>query len=382
VSYLEIKQLTKYFDGKPRTTAVDGVDLVVEQGEFLVLLGPSGCGKTTTLRCLAGLEIPDAGSIAFGDSVVVDSDRRIMLPANKRNIGMVFQSYALWPHMTVRKNIAFPLRARRVRGTEGWVEEAARLVECENLLDRYPAQLSGGQQQRVALARALVARPDLILFDEPLSNLDARLRDQVRDQIHELHQKLRFTAVFVTHDQSEALALGTRLAVMRAGSIEQFDTPRRVFSRPSSEEVASFIGMSNRLVLERAGEGAVCFGAEVRNVRTPPGQTQVAARIRPEDIRLFRQGRPIPLDLTTVGATVVTVEFGGRHIDVVVSIGGHRVSAKISIRDDGVRGDDYAPGDAVVVGFSPGDVVHFGQDGRLIESTGDLKAPVSIVGAG
>ena len=195
MSHVSIQSMTMHFDGKPPTKAVDDLDLEIEEGEFLVLLGPSGCGKTTTLRCLAGLETPSAGQISFGPTTVFDAERRVNLSPDKRNIGMVFQSYALWPHMTVRKNIAYPLKARRIKeGLKGgWVEETAALVDCGALLDRYPAQLSGGQQQRVALARGLVARPDLVLFDEPLSNLDARLRDQVRAEIHELHGRLSFT---------------------------------------------------------------------------------------------------------------------------------------------------------------------------------------------
>ena len=248
MSDVRIRGLTKRWHGKPPTTAVDDLDLDVEAGEFLVLLGPSGCGKTTTLRCIAGLETANTGEIHFGDNVVFDAARKVNVPPNKRNIGMVFQSYALWPHMTVRKNIGYPLKARRVEKAtaRNWVEETAALVDCEPLLERYPGQLSGGQQQRVALARGLVARPELVLFDEPLSNLDARLRDQVRTEIHELHGRLGFTAVYVTHDQSEALALGDRLAIMRTGEIEQLATPEEVFEEPATEYVAGFIGMSNR----------------------------------------------------------------------------------------------------------------------------------------
>src|SRR5829696_3443053 len=172
MSHVSIHSLTKRFEGKPPTTPVDDLELEIEEGEFLVLLGPSGCGKTTTLRCLAGLETPSTGRITFGSTTMFDADRRVNVAPEKRNIGMVFQSYALWPHLTVRKNIRYPLKARRIK--EGWVEETAQLVDCAALLDRYPAQLSGGQQQRVALARGIVARPDLVLFDEPLSNLDAR----------------------------------------------------------------------------------------------------------------------------------------------------------------------------------------------------------------
>ena len=191
--------------------AIDNLDLEIEPGEFLVLLGPSGCGKTTTLRCIAGLETGEEGSIEIGDGAVFDASRGINVPPNKRNLGMVFQSYALWPHMTVRKNIAYPLRTRGIKGDKAnqWIEEVAALVDTSALLDRYPSQLSGGQQQRVALSRGLVARPEIVLFDEPLSNLDARLRDLVRTEIHELHARIGFTAVYVTHDQVEALALGT-----------------------------------------------------------------------------------------------------------------------------------------------------------------------------
>jgi iron(III) transport system ATP-binding protein len=186
MSHVRIEGLTKRFAGKPPAVAVDDLSLEIASGEFVVLLGPSGCGKTTTLRCLAGLETPDEGRISLGEKTVLDSRSKTNLPPNKRNIGMVFQSYALWPHMTVRKNIGYPLRARRVERARArqWIEETAQLVDCGGLLDRYPGQLSGGQQQRVALARGLVARPDLVLFDEPLSNLDARLRDQVRAPLH------------------------------------------------------------------------------------------------------------------------------------------------------------------------------------------------------
>lgn len=253
-SQFRVSNLTKTFGSN---TIVDQLDLDIEDGEFLVLLGPSGCGKTTTLRCIAGLETPEGGSITFKDHTVFDASARINVPAYKRNIGMVFQSYALWPNMTVRENIRYPLKVRRMKSAmaSGQVETAAGMVDCGALLDRYPSQLSGGQQQRVAVARGLVAQPDLVLFDEPLSNLDARLRDQVRSQIHQLHQRLGFTAVFVTHDQAEAFALGDRLAIMKAGKIEQYDTPERVYETPSSDYVAAFIGMANRLELVRRHEG-------------------------------------------------------------------------------------------------------------------------------
>ena len=195
MSGFNVQGMTKRYGDN---TVVDDLDLEIEEGEFVVLLGPSGCGKTTTLRCLAGLERPEEGTITFKDRTVFSGEGRVDVPTHKRNIGMIFQSYALWPHLSVRKNISYPLKVRGMKDklSGGAVERAASMVDTEALLDRYPAQLSGGQQQRVAVARGLVAEPDLVLFDEPLSNLDARLRDQVRTQIHQLHHKLGFSAVF------------------------------------------------------------------------------------------------------------------------------------------------------------------------------------------
>ncbi|MGP4044103.1 ABC transporter ATP-binding protein [Streptomyces sp. 2A115] len=343
MSHVRIEGLTKRFAGKPPAVAVDDLSLEIEPGEFIVLLGPSGCGKTTTLRCLAGLETPDVGRISLGDQTVLDVRGKVNLPPNKRRIGMVFQSYALWPHMTVRRNIGYPLRTRRVAREQARtrIEEAAELVECSALLDRYPAQLSGGQQQRVALARGLAAQPDLVLFDEPLSNLDARLRDQVRAQLHELHARLGFTAVFVTHDQSEALALGDRLAIMNAGRIEQLDTPERVFEEPATEYVAGFIGMSNRLPFRRQGGGWALAspsdadgrsdapdGTVVDELPVPRSHSEVAARLRPDDLQLCPADEKPPAHGVGLPAEVVDAQFGGRHMDVVVAIGDSRLHAR------------------------------------------------------
>jgi iron(III) transport system ATP-binding protein len=361
VSHVSIHGLTKHFDGKPPTRAVDDLDLQIDEGEFLVLLGPSGCGKTTTLRCLAGLETPSEGRIMFGDSTVFDATRKVNRSPDKRNIGMVFQSYALWPHMTVRKNIAYPLRARGLKhGLKGgWVEETAKLVDCGQLLDRYPAQLSGGQQQRVALARGLVARPDLVLFDEPLSNLDARLRDQVRAEIHELHGRLGFTAVFVTHDQSEALALGDRLAIMREGRIEQYDTPEHVFERPATEYVAEFIGMSNRLICEHHDGSWACDGHVFGGAPLPvsPLGGVVAARLRSIDIHLHPRSVAPPADHSTADAVVVDAEYGGRHMDVVVRLGQTRLLARVSTDEHDGWARRLAAGDPVIVSFRPADAM-------------------------
>ncbi len=328
MSQIQISGLSKRFGGRSGVIAADNLNLTVEKGEFLVLLGPSGCGKTTTLRCLAGLETPDEGSISFAGRRVFDAAAGIDLAPEKRNVGMIFQFYALWPHMTVRQNIEYPLRVRRLKQglNEDWALDTARLVECEALLDRYPSQLSGGQQQRIAVARGLVARPDLVLFDEPLSNLDARLRDQVRSQIHELHGRLKFTAVFVTHDQAEALALGDRLAIMNRGRIEQLDTARRVFAEPATEYVANFIGMSNRFLF-RMDEGRwSCSGAAASGIppRCQALGPEFVARVREQDLRVLPEKQPAPEGAIALSATVVDVAYAGRHLDVSVAVGSER----------------------------------------------------------
>ncbi|MFE6174544.1 ABC transporter ATP-binding protein [Streptomyces sp. NPDC056464] len=365
MSHVRIEGLTKRFAGKPPAVAVDDLSLEIEPGEFIVLLGPSGCGKTTTLRCLAGLETPDEGRISLGDRTVLDQREKVDLPPNKRNIGMVFQSYALWPHMTVRRNIGYPLRTRRVAREEARerIEEAARLVDCAALLDRYPAQLSGGQQQRVALARGLAARPDLVLFDEPLSNLDARLRDQVRAQLHELHARLGFTAVFVTHDQSEALALGDRLAIMKAGRIEQLDTPERVFEQPATEYVAGFIGMSNRLALRRAGEGWTVDGAAVAGeLPVPRSYAEVTVRLRPDDLQLCPAEENPPTHGVGLAAEVVDAQFGGRHMDVVVTIADSRLHARAPLTGT-PWARSLARGQRVTAWFAKDTALYYDADG-------------------
>lgn len=344
MSRIRIDGLTKWFGhGSDRTYAANELGLTIEHGEFVVLLGPSGCGKTTTLRCLSGLETPQQGRIDFGDQSVFDSQRGIDVPTHHRSIGMVFQSYALWPHKTVRKNIEYPLRARRLKDglREGWADEAARLAGCDHLMERHPGQLSGGQQQRVALARGLAPRPDLLLFDEPLSNLDAKLRDRVRSQIHELHTRLEFTAVFVTHDQAEALALADRIVILNTGVVEQVDTPRRLYDAPATEYVASFIGMSNRLALVRGDRWQVEDGPDVDvTLGEVPASSRVVLRARPEDIEVVPPGTSRPGGALDVPARVVDVTFGGRELDVVVQLADsdQRLFARVPLKEgDGER---------------------------------------------
>ena len=231
------------------TAAVDNIDLTIRQGEFATLLGPSGCGKTTTLRMVAGLEQNDGGRIAIGDRVVSDADAGVFVPPDHRNIGMVFQSYAIWPHMTVFENVAYPLRIRRKPAPEvrEKVERALRLVEFGAYAERPAPLLSGGQQQRVAIARALVFEPEVLLLDEPLSNLDAKLRTQTGDEFRALQRRLGITTLYVTHDQEEAMALSDRIIVMHGGKILQIGAPEEIYRRPVRREVAAFFGSPNLL---------------------------------------------------------------------------------------------------------------------------------------
>jgi len=240
---LELKQLSKSFGSTPVVTAVD---LRAEDGEFLVLVGPSGCGKSTILRLIAGLETPDAGQILIDGEPVNDREPK------ERDVAMVFQSYALYPHLTARKNVMFPLRMAGLprREQERRANEAARLLGLEEALDRKPAQLSGGQQQRVALARALVREPRLFLFDEPLSNVDAQLRSEMRAEMKRLHRELGTTMIYVTHDQVEAMTLGTRIAVLHAGRVQQVGPPLQIYQRPANRFVAGFIGSPPMNLLE------------------------------------------------------------------------------------------------------------------------------------
>src|SRR6056300_840515 len=236
MSVIELQNLKKVYDNKE--VAVNDVSISISDGEFLILVGPSGCGKSTTLRMIAGLETITDGQIKIDEQVIND------LPAGKRDIGMVFQNYALYPHMTVRGNLEFPLKIKKVSKSEikDRVVEIANLVEIDELLDRYPKQLSGGQRQRVALGRAIVREPKAFLFDEPLSNLDAKLRSQMRNEIIALQRKLNITSVYVTHDQTEAMTMGDRIVIMDKGKVMQVGAPDEIYNSPSNIFVAEFIG--------------------------------------------------------------------------------------------------------------------------------------------
>jgi iron(III) transport system ATP-binding protein len=243
---LVIQGLTKTFG---TVHAIDNVSLTVKEGQLATLLGPSGCGKTTTLNCIAGLEIPNEGLICVGDFALTDTSKGRILPPEQRQLGMVFQSYALWPHMKVSDNVAFSLKLQKVKRSEikKRVLDALELVGLADLADRYPFQLSGGQQQRVALARAVVTRPRLLLLDEPLSNLDAKIRETSRVWLRDLQQQVGITTVYVTHDQSEAFAMSDMIAVMSHGELLQFAPPEELYASPATQFVASFIGATSFL---------------------------------------------------------------------------------------------------------------------------------------
>ncbi|MHB2165708.1 ABC transporter ATP-binding protein [Alsobacter sp. R-9] len=281
---VSIRGLTKSFGSGP---VVDELSLTIGHGEFVSLLGPSGCGKTTTLRMIAGFEEADAGTIAFDGADVLH------VPAERRDIGMVFQNYALFPHMTVGQNLAFGLEMRRIARPqiEARAQRALEMVQLAGLGDRYPGQLSGGQQQRVALARALVIEPRILLLDEPLANLDAKLREEMREFIRDIQRRVGITTVYVTHDQAEALSMSDRVVVMFAGRIAQDGTPDAIYERPASRQVAGFVGQVNVLegVVESVGDAHATVRLPYGTVRVPnagplvPGRT-VAIAARPEAI--------------------------------------------------------------------------------------------------
>jgi iron(III) transport system ATP-binding protein len=323
--------------------AVRGVSLEVKQGEFYTLLGPSGCGKTTILRCVAGLEHPDAGEILIGGEVVFSAERGVWVAPHNRNIGMVFQSYAIWPHMTVFENVAFPLRHKRPRVGRAEIRErvakALQLVHLDGLEARPAPYLSGGQQQRLALARALVGEPRVLLLDEPLSNLDAKLREEMRFEIRQVVERLGVTTLFVTHEQIEALTMSDVMAVMKDGIIVQEGAPAEIYTRPAAEFVADFIGRTNFLrgtVASVAGGG----DAPLASIETPIGvlaaRVDAATRagdaitvaVRPENVAVAL------LEGSAGGAnsfagTVESVVYVGNMLDCLVAVAGERIRLQL-----------------------------------------------------
>ena len=327
---LTVDRLRKSFvTDRGDVRAVEDVSFTVEEGRFYTLLGPSGCGKTTTLRCIAGLERPEGGRITVEDRVI--SGNGTFVAPHARGIGMVFQSYAIWPHMNVFQNVAYPLRVAKPRPsdteTKRLVAEVLALVGLDGLEERPAPQLSGGQQQRLALARALVRKPKLLLLDEPLSNLDAKLRERMRIDLRELQRRLRITTVYVTHDQVEALFLSHRIAVMRDGRIAQEGTPREIYGTPASGFVADFVGMGTFAPAEIAPGGVRALGGLVRCAPPPDLATGDRAHLvlRPEDVVVRERAEGCPNEFE---GTLRVAAFLGDHLDCLVEVGGELVRAR------------------------------------------------------
>jgi multiple sugar transport system ATP-binding protein len=357
LALIEIENLTKRFG---EVVAVDHLDLQIEAGEFLTLLGPSGCGKTTVLRMIAGLEIPDDGEIRIGGTKVFASGEGIFIPPAKRGVGLVFQSYALWPHMSVFENVAFGLQIQRLdkRDLGNQVRSTLNYMRLEGLGERYPEQLSGGQQQRVALARMLVTQPSIFLMDEPLSNLDAKLRMEMRTEIKRLHRESKATTVYVTHDQNEALTMSTKVAVMNKGRLQQVASPQEIYKRPSNLFVADFIGsptinfIPGKIVKKPDG---IFFQGGPLVIPTPSLkdciERRVVAAIRPEDIRICKEAQG-----ESVSGEIYTILPAGAEVILQVKRG----DLTLSIREMGETSLDL--GDQVHLLFSLESILLYDQE--------------------
>ncbi|WP_370321622.1 ABC transporter ATP-binding protein [Oricola sp.] len=361
---IHLRSLAKSYGSK---SIIESLDLDVAEGEFLTLLGPSGCGKTTTLRMIAGLEKPSGGSISFGDRVVASPERNIFVAPEARNLGMVFQSYALWPHMTVFDNVAYPLRMRRTarRDIAERVQDALRLVGLSDYADRSVSMLSGGQQQRVSVARAVSAHPGLLLFDEPLSNLDAKLRASMRAELRTLQQRLGITAVYVTHDQLEALAMSDRVLVMNKGEVMQIGTPEDIFRQPNNRFVADFVGFENLLTgtVEETGQDGCAIrmqsGEVLRagNCGTRPTGETVCVALRANRVGLTATASA-DRSVNDFDATIEAAAFLGDTQQFDLSCLGQTVIATVPVADLDRAGLAGArPGDSAVVHLSPEEVV-------------------------
>ena len=338
---VRISGLDKHFG--PETAVLD-FNILIEQGEFVTLLGPSGCGKTTTLRCVAGLERPDGGDIFIGDQLVASYEQDVYLNPEDRNIGMVFQSYAVWPHMTVFDNVAYGLRVRRAGKSEikKRTMRALELVGLDHLADRYATKLSGGQRQRVALARAIVYEPRVILFDEPLSNLDAKLREQMRDEIVRLQKEVGITSIFVTHDQSEALVMSDRVVVMDKAVIQQVGDPQDIYANPANAFVANFIGVTSLLKGRVIGHSNSIYDIELPSIiggeplrlratgETGIGEeSEVHVSLRPEDVTLNTDKPSDAENLNLLEGKVIDTVYLGSFLECRVDVKGHEINIQI-----------------------------------------------------
>lgn len=351
---VRIDKVTKYFG---QMKAVNNADIHIQEGEFFTLLGPSGCGKTTLLRTLAGFYKQEEGDIYFGEMCIND------LPAHNRNIGMVFQSYAIFPHMSVFDNVAYGLKARKVKKDEieRRVMEALDMVELTQFRDRQPSQMSGGQQQRIALARAIVIHPGLLLMDEPLSNLDAKLRLKMRSDIRELQKRLNITTVYVTHDQDEALAVSDRIAVLSNGIIQQIGKPHEIYLRPANKFVANFIGSTNFLEAYTTSESTVVVeGVAFPMILDTPFQGQVSYSIRPEQIHIIRKNDKNKQN--TIKATIKEAVFLGEKVEYKVTL---LSGVTVSIHEHAVSYQDLMKvGDEVEFYLNPEEAIIFSKSGE------------------
>jgi iron(III) transport system ATP-binding protein len=344
---IQVERLVKTF-GDQR--ALNRVSFAVEEGELFTLLGPSGCGKSTTLMSIAGFQNPDAGRIAVGDETFFDAKSRLSVPAERRNLGIVFQSYAVWPHMTVFENLAFPLKVRKVKRSElrARVDEVLGLVEMRDYARRYPHQLSGGQQQRVALARALVYAPSVLLLDEPFSNLDAKLRERARTWVKDLQHSLGLTTIFVTHDQDEALSMSDRVLVMNRGEVQQVGTPEAVYRSPVNRFVAEFVGRVNLIsgTVASSDHGSVVLEVPetssrlvVRTDRAAAPQSPLTVAVRPEALVLEPELGSTLNGSNTLDAHVHARAFLGDHYEYELEAGPLALTAQTprAVASDRVR---------------------------------------------
>jgi ABC-type Fe3+/spermidine/putrescine transport system ATPase subunit len=354
VSKLALRNVSRTFGS---VTAVDDFSLSLEEGEFVSLLGPSGCGKTTTLRMIAGFLDPTRGTIEMDGDII--SSPGSSLPPEKRKMSMIFQSYAIWPNMTVADNVAFGLQVRRLPRAEiqARVEQILDVVQMRHLRDRYPAELSGGQQQRVALARAIVVQPAVLLLDEPLSNLDANLREEMRYEIRRLHDEFHITTVYVTHDQAEAMVTSDRIAVMNEGRVEQVDAPRALYARPRTRFVAGFIGRTNFLDGE-VRDGAVVFDRFAIGLEQFEEAEALSGRVsfslRPQSIRLLRQPPAAASGSSVVPGRVLQRAYLGEHWDYAVRPNDSALSLRVTARPHEV----FEVGEAVWLELDPRQMAH------------------------